>query len=270
MSDHLSATKQVTTSQERFSAADNMAEYLRAQLDEAAFGFSDGHTNTTRSEAVLTFDGANDTEGEDGNDEDAAVPAEPKATTKTSPKKRAVTPIGDEDTSPKKKRTPAKGQAATERNNGTSTTNKKGRQAKPKPEKGAKSSESEDVVDSNEIERPTTPEAQVFKEPKTPKTPKSPTEDHYVQANEKTPRSAKAKTQPKARPTPKTSPVKGKRAGAEKVAEKVVLPTKWSEATTADKTLVAMKEAGKSWGEIRIEWFKMTGQDTASSTLPNR
>ncbi|KAL8679350.1 MAG: hypothetical protein Q9186_004355 [Xanthomendoza sp. 1 TL-2023] len=268
MSDHLSATKQVTTSQESLSAANNMAEYLRAQLVETAFDLSNGHTNTTRSEAVLTFDGANDTEGEDGNDEDAAVPAEPKVTAKTSPKKRAVTPVGDEDTSPKKKRTPAKGQAATERNKGTSTANKKGRQASPKPEEGTKSSDSDDY--GNEIERPTTPEAQVFKEPKTPKTPKSPTEDHYVQANEKTPRSAKAKTQPKAKPTPKTSPVKGKRAGAEKVAEKVVLPTKWSEATTADKTLVAMKKAGKSWGDIRIEWFKMTGQDTASSTLPNR
>ncbi|KAL8799617.1 MAG: hypothetical protein Q9182_005748 [Xanthomendoza sp. 2 TL-2023] len=132
---------------------------------------------------------------------------------------------------------------------------KEGRQAKLKLEESTKSG-SDGAVDGNDIGRPTTPEPQVFKEPKTH------TEDLYVQANDKTPRSAKAKTYPRAKPTPKISPVKGRRAGAEKVAERVVLPTKWSEATIADKTLVALKEAGKSWNKIRVEWLKMTGQDS--------
>ncbi|KAL8903142.1 MAG: hypothetical protein Q9171_007502 [Xanthocarpia ochracea] len=101
-------------------------------------------------------------------------------------------------------------------------------------------------------ERPSTPEVQ---------TP--PNERNMVQANEATP----AK---KSKATPKPSPTKGKRAGAEKVADKVQLPATWSEASQADQTLVRMKEAGKPWSEIRVKWLEMTGQDTASSTLPNR
>ena len=123
-------------------------------------------------------------------------------------------------------------------------------------------------------ERPSTPEAQTVKEantPKTPKTPRSSGNDNIVEANDATPKQARAKThsaKPKA--NPKQSPVKGKRAGAEKVADKVVLPTKWSEASEADKMLVRMKEAGRPWSEIRVKWYEMTGQDTAPSTLPNR
>ena len=123
-------------------------------------------------------------------------------------------------------------------------------------------------------ERPSTPEAQTVKEantPKTPKTPRSSGNENIVEANDATPKQARAKThsaKPKA--NPKQSPVKGKRAGAEKVADKVVLPTKWSEASEADKMLVRMKEAGRPWSEIRVKWYEMTGQDTAPSTLPNR
>ncbi|KAL8672845.1 MAG: hypothetical protein Q9168_002721 [Polycauliona sp. 1 TL-2023] len=121
------------------------------------------------------------------------------------------------------------------------------------------------------LERPSTPEAQTGKGPKTPKTPKSPMDDNVLPANETTPRPAKAKAHPvRAKNIPKQSPAKGKRANAEKVAEKVVLPTKWSEASQADKTLVAMKEDGHPWSEIRVKWHEMTGQDTAPSTLPNR
>ena len=124
------------------------------------------------------------------------------------------------------------------------------------------------------IERPSTPEAQAVKEaktPKTPKTPKSADVDNVVEANDATPKQARAKTQPvKPKANPKQSPIKGKRTGAEKVADKVVLPTKWSEASEADKTLVRMKEAGHPWSDIRTKWYEMTGQDTAPSTLPNR
>ncbi|KAL8782142.1 MAG: hypothetical protein Q9213_005646 [Squamulea squamosa] len=185
---------------------------------------------------AMMMDGGNDTEPE-GEANDTTPEDSPGKVTKSSPKKRAAANAEAEDTSPKKKRVPAKGKAAT----------------------------------ATDIERPSTPEPQTSKEPKTPKTPKSPAEDNIVQANDITPKPARAKTHPsKPKPAPKPSPAKGKRAGAEKVAEKVVLPTKWSEASTADKKLVEMKEAGKAWSEIRGKWLEMTGQDTASSTLPNR
>lgn len=64
--------------------------------------------------------------------------------------------------------------------------------------------------------------------------------------------------------------VKPKRAPAGQVAGKVVLPTKWSKASQADETLVSMKVSGYSWNEIREKWTELTGQVTASSTLPNR
>lgn len=194
--------------------------------------------------------------------------------TKSSPKKRATAPTGEDDTSPKKKRAPAKGKAATEQNAET-PAKKRGRPAKAKPtgteqneDEAAKTSENDNAVDTM-TERPSTPESQTIREPKTPKTPKTPRSPNIVAANENTPKAGRVKAQP-SKTTPKVSPVKGKRQVAEKVAEKVQLPTKWSEASLADRTLVAMKEAGKSWSEIRTKWFEMTGQETAASTLPNR
>lgn len=97
-------------------------------------------------------------------------------------------------------------------------------------------------------------------ETKTPQTPKTP----------KNVATAKDKTEP---PTPKSVPPKNvarKRSTAEKVADKVSLPITWAEASEADKELVAMKKRGLSWNEIRAMWLEKTGQDTASSTLPNR
>ncbi|KAK3697296.1 hypothetical protein LTR37_017529 [Vermiconidia calcicola] len=37
-----------------------------------------------------------------------------------------------------------------------------------------------------------------------------------------------------------------------------------------DKMLIDKRNAGASWEEIRKEWAKMTGEQTAHSTLPNR
>jgi len=34
--------------------------------------------------------------------------------------------------------------------------------------------------------------------------------------------------------------------------------------------LIALRDAGKGWTEIRVEWEKMTGERTGNSTLPNR
>lgn len=49
------------------------------------------------------------------------------------------------------------------------------------------------------------------------------------------------------------------------------LPTSMKECSEADRMLLHMKDVeGKPWADIRATWKAMTGQDTASSTLPNR
>ncbi|KAL9041225.1 MAG: hypothetical protein Q9180_001421 [Flavoplaca navasiana] len=220
------------------------------------------------STVMMTTDGGNDTEQEEGG-----VSAEkPKKTDKSSPKKRAAGHTEEETTSPKKKRAAAKGKVAIKTPDGATKTVADLVETIAAVAVESKDDTSEGQVRS--IERPSTPEAQTVKEtktPKTPKTPKSPDGDNVVEANDATPKQPKAKTHPaKPKANANQSPVKGKRAGAEKVADKVVLPTNWSEASEADKMLVRTKEAGRPWSEIRVKWYEMMGQDTAPSTLPNR
>ena len=40
--------------------------------------------------------------------------------------------------------------------------------------------------------------------------------------------------------------------------------------TKADKMLIEMRESGRSWEDIRKKWTELTGNNTATSTLPNR
>ncbi|KAI4265327.1 MAG: hypothetical protein L6R38_009503 [Xanthoria sp. 2 TBL-2021] len=278
MSDSPHATARAVVVQNSPSAAKNTNENSTPpKLDSSPFGDVDN------SWVIMTTDGGNDTEPEEEIQEDVGLEEKPKKGSKTSPKKRAATNTEEEDTSPKKKRAPAKSKAATKTAdeatealaNDKKQRSNQARSANTEDEVAKKSDYEAAESQGSGTERPSTPEAQTVKEaktPKTPKTPKSPEGENIVEANDTTPRPARAKThsaKPKAAPK-QSSPVKGKRAGAEKVAEKVVLPTKWSEASTADKTLVSMKEAGKPWSEIRAKWLEMTGQDTASSTLPNR
>ncbi|KAI4260693.1 MAG: hypothetical protein L6R42_003934, partial [Xanthoria sp. 1 TBL-2021] len=54
------------------------------------------------------------------------------------------------------------------------------------------------------------------------------------------------------------------------VNQTYVKPKRAPAASKADETLVSMKESGYSWNEIREKWTELTGQVTASSTLPNR
>ena len=42
------------------------------------------------------------------------------------------------------------------------------------------------------------------------------------------------------------------------------IPSSWDEADDADRMLVAMKEKGEGWSDIRAAWKEATGQDTAS------
>ncbi|KAL8643664.1 MAG: hypothetical protein Q9226_008204 [Calogaya cf. arnoldii] len=269
MADDSYATAQAVINQNSPSVSKDMTEgSISPKLDSSLFDHRD---------RVMTTDGGNDTEPEGEIHDNVGHEEQPKKGDKSSPKKRGASNTGEDNTSPKKKRAPAKSKTTAKASDGASetiSTDKKKPSTPGRPAKFGDAKDSENAATESNgsgTDRPSTPEAQDVQEPKTPKTPGSPIDDNVVEANNTTPRPARAKSHPaKPKVTAKHSPVKGKRAGAEKVAEKVVLPTKWSEASTADKTLVSMKEAGKPWSEIRVKWFEMTGQDTASSTLPNR
>ncbi|KAL8711877.1 MAG: hypothetical protein Q9220_003821 [cf. Caloplaca sp. 1 TL-2023] len=183
---------------------------------------------------------------------------------KTSPKKRAAA-AGDTDldASPKKKKAPAKAKAATEKPAAKSVSPKKGATARGKQAPVKKEGSADHTSDGNQTSTTTndgrsTPEP-TTKEPRVPVTPKTPKAADANKSKDKTTPKTKAATTPK-----------GKRNVSGQVADKVLLPQTWSAASFADKELVRMKQAGKSWNEIRAKWLEMTGQDTASSTLPNR
>ena len=115
---------------------------------------------------------------------------------------------------------------------------------------------SDDDVEAGPSTAPSTPPKFIAaKTPKTPRTPKTPkvatTNDEGVN---------------KASPPRKRGPIKS----PEGIAPPRGIPTSWETASEADRKLVEMKEAGKSWGEIRDMWKAVTGQTTADSTLPNR
>lgn len=77
-------------------------------------------------------------------------------------------------------------------------------------------------------------------------------------------------SQESASTTKNGTPRKRAAAGKEKAVARG-LPTSIEEASEADKMLIHMKDVeNKSWSDIRSFWMAMTGQETASSTLPNR
>lgn len=61
-----------------------------------------------------------------------------------------------------------------------------------------------------------------------------------------------------------------KRAPADKIGKTMPISTSLATASDADKMLIKMKKEGKTWVEIREAWKKKTGEETKSSTLPNR
>ncbi|KAL8651251.1 MAG: hypothetical protein Q9210_003369 [Variospora velana] len=181
--------------------------------------------------------------------------------TKTSPKKRATGGNDEEDGSPKKKRAPAKAKAATAIEEKLDDAALK-TEASVKEEATTPEPADPGAV-SDEMQVPVTPMKGKRKsatdkttEPKAPRTPKTPKASTVAKDNNET------------TPTPKTTP--RKRSAADKVADKVSLPTSWADASEADRELVAMKQRSMSWNDIRSMWLEKTGQDTATSTLPNR
>ena len=98
---------------------------------------------------------------------------------------------------------------------------------------------------------------------------KATTEDNADEDNGE-PISPKAKKSPtKAKNSEDGTPRK-RSAPASAIAPSRGIPTSWEEAGPADRMMVTMKEAGSDWNAIRATWATITGQKTASSTLPNR
>lgn len=152
--------------------------------------------------------------------------------------------------SPKKKRAPAKGKAV--------KTEVKVEDDEVEVE-GTTSGVTPEGSGADEDQVPVTPMKAKRSAAATPRTPKTPKNLTATKQNDGT-------------PTPKSTAkaTLRKRSQADKVADKVSLPTSWAAAGEADKELVAMKKDGKSWNDIRAMWLEKTGQETATSTLPNR
>ncbi|KAL8760814.1 MAG: hypothetical protein Q9184_003018 [Pyrenodesmia sp. 2 TL-2023] len=271
MSDNLAASQQQAVTQE-----DQPAEKM-AQLSAE---HTDG-SNSVEEEEHRDEDAATDEQKEDAAEALAAVADAIKAgkgtkstkATKTSPKKRATAGSDDQDESPKKKR-------ATAGNDDKDGSPKK----KRTPAKG-KAVKSKVKVEDDEVEvegttsggtlsgaADVTPEGSGADEDQVPVTPMKAKRSSAAATprTPKTPKNPTATKQNDGTPTPKTKATPRKRSFADKVADKVSLPTSWAAAGDADKELVAMKKDGKSWNDIRAMWLEKTGQETATSTLPNR
>ncbi|EME47105.1 hypothetical protein DOTSEDRAFT_124315 [Dothistroma septosporum NZE10] len=69
-------------------------------------------------------------------------------------------------------------------------------------------------------------------------------------------------------PTPKME-VKKRKTGKKTMASRPI-PRSLEECSEPDKMLIKMRDEGSEWGPIRKEWKELTGESTATSTLPNR
>lgn len=65
-------------------------------------------------------------------------------------------------------------------------------------------------------------------------------------------------------------PKKRKRKPGKKQLNSRVIPRSLAECDDADKELITLREAGSEWKVIRARWEELTGEQTATSTLPNR
>ncbi|KAK5116552.1 hypothetical protein LTR85_009177 [Meristemomyces frigidus] len=61
-----------------------------------------------------------------------------------------------------------------------------------------------------------------------------------------------------------------RKAPAKAVAGARAIARSYEECSESDKKLIDMRDAGRSWVDIRGEWEKITGDKTGNSTLPNR
>ena len=67
----------------------------------------------------------------------------------------------------------------------------------------------------------------------------------------------------------KNSSVKKRKTGKKTMASRAI-PRSFEECSEPDKMLIRKRDEGSDWNPIRKEWKEMTGESTATSTLPNR
>jgi hypothetical protein len=75
---------------------------------------------------------------------------------------------------------------------------------------------------------------------------------------------------PQDSPPPLPQPKVRQRKSKGKTAVSRVIPRSLEDCDEADKTLISMRESGLDWNPIRAKWLELTGEKTATSTLPNR
>ena len=139
---------------------------------------------------------------------------------------------------------------------------------------------------SHSLAKDVTPaEEKIIAESENPEGPKASTAGNTTEDEVTKPATAKGvrtkktvkETTKKSSKTPKVPKTKAKlpsKRGPVKSAEGYApprgIPTSWETADEADRKLIEMKEAGRSWADIRLMWQQVTGQTAAKSTLPNR
>lgn len=77
---------------------------------------------------------------------------------------------------------------------------------------------------------------------------------------------AKRKT---ATPKKGAQQVKKRKTGKKAMASRAI-PRSFEECSEPDQMLIRKRDEGSDWNPIRKEWKEMTGESTATSTLPNR
>ncbi|SMR47882.1 unnamed protein product [Zymoseptoria tritici ST99CH_3D1] len=70
-------------------------------------------------------------------------------------------------------------------------------------------------------------------------------------------------------PTPRPAKVRQRKTKGPHASSRVI-PRSLADCDAADQMLIEMREAGSDWNPIRAKWLELTGEKTATSTLPNR
>ncbi|KJX98975.1 hypothetical protein TI39_contig380g00019 [Zymoseptoria brevis] len=74
---------------------------------------------------------------------------------------------------------------------------------------------------------------------------------------------------PKSSPPPRAPKVRQRKTKGPHASSRVI-PRRLADCDAADQMLIEMREAGSDWNPIRAKWLELTGEKTATSTLPNR
>ncbi|KAL9134635.1 MAG: hypothetical protein Q9175_004175 [Cornicularia normoerica] len=204
-----------------------------------------------------------------------------KSAPKTLKKRGAAASANDDSAQPAKKRSPTK-KATTATHVEVNTNGKPSEPITPSPKKRASPKKKNAADVKTETENGETNGETEGPEPVTPKKGKrAPTKAKATKTDndDKTNNDSAETTDKSVSPTKGNRETEGttvnntprkRQAPKKELAAPRGIPSSWEDADHADRMMVTMKEKGEGWAEIRAAWKEATGQDTASSTLPNR